>query len=108
MTEQDYAEPILDPSRPIIDPHHHLWFVPEGDALLQQGCKEVMESPTAYYHQWKPTQMLTWDNWRMLHSVTGTDPKYPRRMHRTTIKGDYGLGYFENHVTGRAALGKTM
>lgn len=32
MSEPSYAEPIIDPSRPIIDPHHHLWFVP-ADAL---------------------------------------------------------------------------
>jgi taurine dioxygenase len=46
-------------------------------------------------HQWKLGQMLTWDNWRMLHCVSGCDADVPRQMHRTTIAGDYGLGYFE-------------
>jgi alpha-ketoglutarate-dependent taurine dioxygenase len=46
-------------------------------------------------HDWKPTDMVIWDNWRVLHAVEGCDPKYERRMQRTTIKGDYGLGYFE-------------
>ncbi|MGB8365091.1 MAG: TauD/TfdA family dioxygenase [Rhizomicrobium sp.] len=54
------------------------------------------------------TDMLIWDNWRMLHSVTGMDPKYGRRMQRTTIKGDYGLGYFENGGTGDKILEMTV
>jgi taurine dioxygenase len=51
---------------------------------------------SAYWHQWKPTDMVIWDNWRMLHAVEGCDAKYERRTVRTTIKGDYGLGYFED------------
>ena len=39
----------------------------------------------------------------MLHCVTGTNPGNVRRMHRTTIKGDYGLGYFEGEVASTAA-----
>lgn len=38
MSEPIYAEPIIDPSRPIIDPHHHLWFVPT-DALNSMDLK---------------------------------------------------------------------
>ena len=68
---------------------------PEGDALLESVCQHIARNPRVYYHQWKLGQMLTWDNWRVLHCVTGCDPAYPRRMHRTTIKGDYGLGHFE-------------
>ena len=52
--------------------------------------------------------MLIWDNWRMLHSVSGHDPQYPRQMHRTTIEGDYGLGYFENAAKGHAILEMTV
>jgi taurine dioxygenase len=39
--------------------------------------------------------MLIWDNWRILHSVSGSPPDAGRCMHRTTIAGDYGLGRFE-------------
>lgn len=69
---------------------------PEGDALLEAVCQEINEKAHAYWHDWKPTDMLIWDNWRMLHAVEGCDPKYERRTMRTTIKGDYGLGYFED------------
>jgi taurine dioxygenase len=40
--------------------------------------------------------MVIWDNWRVLHAVSGMDPSHGRCMHRTTIKGDYGLGAFES------------
>lgn len=73
---------------------------PQGDALFEAVCQEVVAKVHAYYHQWKPSEMLIWDNWRMLHAVTGCDPTYHRRMQRTTIKGDYGLGYFEGGAKG--------
>lgn len=68
---------------------------PEGEALLEEICRHINRNAQAYMHQWKLGQMLTWDNWRMLHCVSGCDAQVPRQMHRTTIAGDYGLGYFE-------------
>ena len=72
---------------------------PEGDALFEEVCREVNrlgEGTSAYWHDWKTTDMVIWDNWRMLHAVEGCDAKYERRTVRSTIKGDYGLGYFED------------
>ena len=66
--------------------------------LLDAVCLAIAAFPRAYCHRWQPRQMLTWDNWRMLHCVTGTDPGNVRRMHRTTIRGDNGLGYFEGET----------
>lgn len=68
---------------------------PDGDALFEEALQEMYKVIDPYWHQWKTTDMLIWDNHRILHSVEGCDPKYDRRMHRTTIKGDYGLGRFE-------------
>jgi taurine dioxygenase len=68
---------------------------PQGDELLEAVCQEINAKAHAYWHRWKPTDMVIWDNWRMLHAVEGNDPRFGRHMHRTTIKGDYGLGYFE-------------
>jgi taurine dioxygenase len=81
---------------------------PEGDRLLEQVCQEVLAKVKPYFHQWKLTDMLIWDNWRMLHSVSGHNPDYARRMQRTTIKGDYGLGYFENGGKGDKILEMTV
>ena len=72
---------------------------PEGDAFFDEVCHTINKlatEGTSYWHDWKPTDMVVWDNWRMVHAVEGCDAKYERRTLRTTIKGDYGLGYFED------------
>lgn len=72
---------------------------PEGDALVDAVFHEVNrlgKTECAYWHNWSPTDMVIWDNTRMVHAVEGCDPKYERHTIRTTIKGDYGLGYFED------------
>lgn len=67
----------------------------EGDELLEAVSQEINAKTHSFYYQWDTTGMLIWDNWRMLHCVSGMDPRYTRRMQRATIKGDYGLGYFK-------------
>jgi len=76
---------------------HHEDF--EGDALFDEVCHMINrmgEGSSAYWHDWSPTDMVIWDNHRMLHAVEGCDPEFQRRTIRSTIKGDYGLGYFED------------
>jgi taurine dioxygenase len=82
----------------------------EGDALLDAVSREIfaLAKTHSYFHAWKLTDMVIWDNWRVLHAVSGHDPKYPRRMQRTTIAGDYGLGYFEGGGTGSKVLEMTF
>ena len=46
----------------------------EGDQLLEAVCKEILAKVTPYFHKWRPTDMIIWDNWRMLHAVSGHDP----------------------------------
>ena len=77
---------------------------PEGDALLETLCQAIYAGMTPYWHQWKPTDMIAWDNWRFLHAVSGNDPRYSRRMYRTTIQGDYGLGRFEDESRDNVVL----
>jgi taurine dioxygenase len=81
----------------------------EGEALLEEVSQTInrLASACSYHHQWQPDQMLIWDNWRMLHSVSGHNPEYERLMYRTTIKGDYGLGRFENGALGGKILADT-
>ena len=73
----------------------------EAEALLDAVCDEIVElaKDLSYFHRWEPTDMVIWDNWRVLHSVSGMSPEYGRCMHRTTIKGDYGLGRFEAAIS---------
>ncbi len=81
----------------------------EGDALLDAICREIfaLGKTRAYFHKWQLTEMLIWDNWRVLHAVSGHQPGARRRMQRTTIKGDYGLGHFEGGGTGSKILERT-
>jgi taurine dioxygenase len=84
---------------------------PEGDALLEAVAREIIRlaEAGAYVHDWTPTDMLIWDNWRVLHRVTGCTPPHPRSIYRTTIRGDYGLGRFEGGGNDRhAALETTV
>ena len=67
----------------------------EGEAILEEALQEMYRCITPYWHDWTADSMIIWDNHRVLHAVEGCDPKYERRMHRTTIKGDYHLGRFE-------------
>ena len=72
---------------------------PEGDAFFDEASHTLNRlglGTSAYWHSWKPTDMVIWDNTRMLHAVEGCDARYERRTIRSTIKGDYGLGYFED------------
>jgi taurine dioxygenase len=75
---------------------------PEGDALLEEVSREIIRlcEAGAYVHNWQPTDMLIWDNWRVLHRVTGCTPPQRRSIYRTTIQGDYGLGRFEGDAKG--------
>lgn len=68
---------------------------PQGNALLEALCREIYAKASPYWHSWKYTDMLLWDNWRFIHAVSGHDPSYRRRMHRAGIAGDYGLGRWE-------------
>lgn len=81
----------------------------EGDALLEEVCQTVnaLSRQLSYFHKWRPTDMAIWDNTRTLHAVSGHDPSLDRTMQRTTIKGDYGLGRFENDASGGLILSET-
>ncbi|HMO67166.1 MAG TPA: TauD/TfdA family dioxygenase [Novosphingobium sp.] len=69
----------------------------EGDALLEEVCQTInrLGREMSYQHKWRPTDMVIWDNLRMLHAVSGHNPEESRLMYRTTIKGDYGHGRWE-------------
>ncbi len=63
----------------------------EGHELLLELSAHILDS-RAYHHRWSTDEMILWDNWRMLHSVTPVPLDEERVMQRTTIKGDYGVG----------------
>ena len=79
----------------------------DGFELICQMINQLAKD-CSYHHSWKPSDMVVWDNWRMLHCVSGNSPQVERTMQRTTIKGDYGLGRFENDGIGGKILETTV
>jgi len=98
--------------------HPAVWTRPSGEKVFHMtpyGCRglegdrsdaaferlaevwnEAERVMKPYYHQWHETDMVIWDNLRVLHEACGCNPDEERVVHRTTIKGDYGLGKFED------------
>jgi taurine dioxygenase len=66
----------------------------EGDALLKRLADHFLDERFAYFHTWQANDIIAWDNWRMIHSVTGVPPHVFRFAQRTTIVGDYKLGRY--------------
>lgn len=64
----------------------------EGDALLEEVARHIVDHAPSYFHQWDMSDMVLWDNWRMLHCAAGTPANEVRHMVRTTIGGDHGHG----------------
>ena len=47
---------------------------PAGDRLFEDVWNAVLGVMKPYYHRWTGTEMVVWDNWRMLHRGMGCDP----------------------------------
>jgi len=76
----------------------------EGDrsdaafALLEEVWNEAERVMKVYSHKWELDDMVIWDNTRVLHEATGSNPTQEREIHRTTIKGDYCHGWWEGEA----------
>jgi len=70
--------------------------------LLAEIWDEAMRAIKPYYHEWEAGDMVIWHNHRVLHHATGCNPEEERIVHRTTIKGDYGLGRWEDEAKEKA------
>jgi taurine dioxygenase len=60
----------------------------EGRALLKFLFYHSTEPRFVYRHRWQEHDLLFWDNRCTIHMGHGCPPRFRRRMHRTTIKGD--------------------
>lgn len=66
---------------------------PDGRTLSRDMVVELLhyavQEQYVYRHAYKPGDMVFWDNRCTLHMAGGYDDgTHPRRMHRTTVKGD--------------------
>jgi taurine dioxygenase len=76
----------------IVAPHKAGLSNDEAIELLRRLVEHTRRPEFHYFHQWRPGDMVLWDNWRAMHCATGTEPGVERVIHRTTIMGDATLG----------------
>ena len=98
--------------------HPAIWTRPQGEKVFHMcpyGCRgiegdrsdaaferlaeiwnEAERVMKVYYHEWEEGDMVVWDNTRVLHEATGSNPEEEREIHRTTIKGPLCHGWWEN------------
>jgi taurine dioxygenase len=63
----------------------------ETKALLKR-LNDHLDRPGGHYrHQWRPGDLIVGDNFSVAHQATPLDPRYPRVLHRVTIRGDASI-----------------
>jgi taurine dioxygenase len=104
--------------------HPAVWTRPQGETIFHMcpyGCRglegdrsdaafaqlaevwaEAERVMKPYYHEWEEGDMVIWDNTRVLHEATGSNPNERREIHRTTIKGDHCHGWWETQPQAQA------
>ena len=59
-----------------------------SDRLLQELIDFACQPPRVYHHDWRPGDVVIWDNRCLLHQATPFDMTQPRVMWHTRIAGD--------------------
>src|SRR3984957_14759284 len=64
------------------------WPVPEARAFIRDLTEHATQRKFVYAHQWRPFDLVMWDNRSTMHRVRRYDASKPRDMRRTTVAGD--------------------
>jgi len=64
------------------------WPMPEARALLRDLTEQATQPQFVYVHQWRPYDLVMWDNRQVMHRVRRFDESEVRDMRRTTVAGD--------------------
>ena len=64
------------------------WPVPEARAFLRDLTEHATAPRFVHVHEWRPFDLVMWDNRQTVHRVRRFDETEPRDMRRTTIAGD--------------------
>ncbi len=59
----------------------------ESDELLAALFEHSTQEAFIHTHEWRPRDLLCWDNRTAMHRATMYEPGHTRHMHRTTIAG---------------------
>ncbi len=74
-------------------PHAYVEGLPlaESEALLERLWAHATRPELQWRHDWRPGDLLIWNNLGVLHRRDPFDPNARRVMHRTQIKGAAGI-----------------
>ena len=61
---------------------------PEARILLRDLTEHATQPKFVYVHQWRPWDLVMWDNRQLMHRGRRYDQRHPRDMRRTTVGGD--------------------
>ena len=65
------------------------WPEEEGRRFVRHLMETAIKPEFTYSHQWRPGDIIIWDNRALLHRATPYDSrKFKRLMQRTTVAGD--------------------
>jgi alpha-ketoglutarate-dependent 2,4-dichlorophenoxyacetate dioxygenase len=59
--------------------------VPEGRILLRDLMEHAVQPRFVYTHDWRPGDMVMWDNRCTMHRACAYDPAEVRELRRTTV-----------------------
>ena len=80
----------------------------ESTPILEALTDHVSDPTLNYVHHWTNSDIVMWDNWRMMHTAYGCPDGETREMWRTSIAGDYNLGRFLSDAIAGQATAKTQ
>lgn len=61
------------------------WPVPEARMLLRDLTEHATQRQFVHAHEWRPTDLVIWDNRVVMHRARRYDAREPRDLHRTTV-----------------------
>jgi alpha-ketoglutarate-dependent 2,4-dichlorophenoxyacetate dioxygenase len=63
------------------------WPVPEARAFIRDLTEHATQPQFVYRHQWRPFDLVMWDNRCTMHRARRFDSTQVRDMRRTTVAG---------------------
>jgi alpha-ketoglutarate-dependent 2,4-dichlorophenoxyacetate dioxygenase len=67
------------------------WTIPEGRMFLRDLTEHATQREFVYSHEWRPYDLVMWDNRQTMHRARRFDREEVRDVRRTTLGGDAPL-----------------
>lgn len=65
------------------------WPVPEARLYIRDLTEHATQPAFVYTHEWKPWDLVMWDNRSTMHRARRYDHTQPRDLHRTTVSDEF-------------------